>query len=174
MLYFQNSFGQSLNYYCTIGGGVSTLENGWIAHNAYSFEKKRNQFTISLSYSSETGHRLAGFIFPEFYNDHFSEVSVLYGRVYRPAKWFHLSASAGPSVYYYTDKEIGGRSGGYISWQTTTSRHYTGIGLALKGEILFITGEDLAFGFNLLGNINADRINGAILFSIAFGMFQNE
>lgn len=150
------------------------MQNSGSAYNAFSFEKKRHELTLSFWYSSETGNRLAGFLFPKHYNDHFSEFALLYGRVYRPTDWLHLSASAGPSYYIYTDKEIGGRQPGYLSTLTTKTETFDGLGMAIKGELLFICNEDFGLGLNILGNINRDKMIGGVIINIAFGILRQD
>lgn len=164
--------GQKATFYTSLGGGSSTFKKSWSAYNSYSFVKKNNVLTLSLWYSSETGNKLPGLVYPEFYNDHFWDLGLLYGKLYLHQNWLHTSLSAGPSYYIYIDKEIGGRTKGFISTLTTTKEKHDGIGLTLKGEVLFILGDEFGLGLNFLGNINSHKIIGGAILNMTFGILR--
>lgn len=139
--------GQNVTFIGFLGGGVSTLENGWSMDGGFALETKNNLITLSGSYQSETGNRQRGFfLIPEFYNDHFAEVSLMYGRVFKPNNWFQPSASIGPSMGVYIDKYLGGRTPGFFSTPTIEKRSYSTLGLALKGDLLFICTDGFGLG----------------------------
>ncbi len=162
-------FSQPANFYCSMGGGMPTLQGGWAAYCSLTFEKKLNVVTLSAFHGSESGKKIPGFFSSQRYNDKFSEFALMYGRAYMPWEWFRMAGSIGGSKYYYVNKDIGPRSSGFFSMPTITSKYYEGWGLSLKGSILFVCGEEFGLGIDLIGNMNSDNTLGAALLTLSFG-----
>lgn len=97
---------------------------------------------------TQVGNIAKGFIIPEFYNDKYYDVAVLYGRLFQFNRLL-IEVDAGGNYYLYKDKWLEQvQSTGYIQLDhyKTVTTSYKGIGFISNGSVSFIISQKVMVG----------------------------
>lgn len=160
-------------FMCHLGGGTSSLQ-GWSAFGSFSYERNNNEFTIRGVYNSQVGHRKRDFIGYDYYNDHFGDAAILYGRTFRK-NFFFTSFSLGAGYYGYTDQYLFYRPDN--NWLTNSydvgAKHYSGLGLACESKVALLGEENVGMCLLFWCNINADKSVYGASIAMTFGKIRN-
>ena len=97
----------------------------------------------------------------------FSDVAVMVGYIY-PRKNFEFSASCGVSNYTGVSANTGNKARG--EWSDYTI--YSGPGLALRGQTMYVFSKHFAVGLDLYGSVSSSISRAMLMLNIAYSPFK--